>query len=314
MARRRYELGVGLLLAVALGITGYMAVRVGAIRFVGDQVLVTTTVADAAGLTEGAVVSIAGVDVGAVDAMRLVDGQASLTLAVDPEASVRKDAVARIRARSVLGEKYIELLPGQGALAESGDVLASEGGSYDIDQLVRALEPVITAIEPELVAEVMASLGAALREDPERVARMFERADVLLGNVTVASEDLPATMREARAPLGPARVAADDAQRAIKTAEVVLDRVDRVVIEAEGVAPEVAADLAAAMKDVRTLSAALEDRTAEIDAIIGNLSEIDRWELRRLLREEGIKVRLKEDEVVEGVLPFDGVAGDDPRR
>jgi ABC-type transporter Mla subunit MlaD len=227
---------------------------------------------------------------------------------------VRKDAVARIRARSVLGEKYIELLPGQGALAESGDVLASEGGSYDIDQLVRALEPVITAIEPELVAEVMASLGAALREDPERVARMFERADVLLGNVTVASEDLPATMREARATLGSARVAADDAQRAIKTAEVVLDRVDRVVIEAEGVAPEVAADLAAAMKDVRTLSAALEDRTAEIDAIIGNLSEIDRWELRRLLREEGIKVRLKEDEVVEGVLPFDGVAGDDPRR
>jgi phospholipid/cholesterol/gamma-HCH transport system substrate-binding protein len=291
-----------------------MAVRVGAIRFVGDQVLVTTTFADAAGLTEGAVVSIAGVDVGAVDAMRLVDGQASLTLAVDPEASVRKDAVARIRARSVLGEKYIELLPGQGALAESGDVLASEGGSYDIDQLVRALEPVITAIEPELVAEVMASLGAALREDPERVARMFERADVLLGNVTVASEDLPATMREARATLGSARVAADDAQRAIKTAEVVLDRVDRVVIEAEGVAPEVAADLAAAMKDVRTLSAALEDRTAEIDAIIGNLSEIDRWELRRLLREEGIKVRLKEDEVVEGVLPFDGVAGDDPRR
>jgi phospholipid/cholesterol/gamma-HCH transport system substrate-binding protein len=277
-------------------------------------VLVTTTFADAAGLTEGAVVSIAGVDVGAVDAMRLVDGQASLTLAVDPEASVRKDAVARIRARSVLGEKYIELLPGQGALAESGDVLASEGGSYDIDQLVRALEPVITAIEPELVAEVMASLGAALREDPERVARMFERADVLLGNVTVASEDLPATMREARATLGSARVAADDAQRAIKTAEVVLDRVDRVVIEAEGVAPEVAADLAAAMKDVRTLSAALEDRTAEIDAIIGNLSEIDRWELRRLLREEGIKVRLKEDEVVEGVLPFDGVAGDDPRR
>jgi phospholipid/cholesterol/gamma-HCH transport system substrate-binding protein len=314
MARRRYELGVGLLLAVALGITGYMAVRVGAIRFVGDHVLVTTTFADAAGLTEGAVVSIAGVDVGAVDAMRLVDGQASLTLAVDPEASVRKDAVARIRARSVLGEKYIELLPGQGALAESGDVLASEGGSYDIDQLVRALEPVITAIEPELVAEVMASLGAALREDPERVARMFERADVLLGNVTVASEDLPATMREARATLGSARVAADDAQRAIKTAEVVLDRVDRVVIEAEGVAPEVAADLAAAMKDVRTLSAALEDRTAEIDAIIGNLSEIDRWELRRLLREEGIKVRLKEDEVVEGVLPFDGVAGDDPRR
>jgi phospholipid/cholesterol/gamma-HCH transport system substrate-binding protein len=314
MARRRYELGVGLLLAVALGITGYMAVRVGAIRFVGDQVLVTTTFADAAGLTEGAVVSIAGVDVGAVDAMRLVDGQASLTLAIDPEASVRKDAVARIRARSVLGEKYIELLPGQGALAETGDVLVSEGGSYDIDQLVRALEPVITAIEPELVAEVMASLGAALREDPERVARMFERADVLLGNVTVASEDLPATMREARATLGAARVAADDAQRAIKTAEVVLDRVDRVVIEAEGVAPEVAADLAAAMKDVRTLSAALEGRTADIDAIIGNLSEIDRWELRRLLREEGIKVRLKEDEVVEGVLPFDGVAGDDPRR
>ena len=36
-----------------------------------------------------------------------------------------------------------------------------------------------------------------------------------------------------------------------------------------------------------------------LDRILANVEEIDKWELRRLLREEGIVVRLRPQEVVE---------------
>jgi alpha-ketoglutarate-dependent taurine dioxygenase len=43
----------------------------------------------------------------------------------------------------------------------------------------------------------------------------------------------------------------------------------------------------------------VERSTDSIETVLANLSEIDKWELRRLLREEGILVRFKENQVEE---------------
>jgi len=51
--------------------------------------------------------------------------------------------------------------------------------------------------------------------------------------------------------------------------------------------------------DGRLVLGDLKDSTGDIKLVLSNLKEIDKWELRRLLREEGIVVRLRESEVVE---------------
>ena len=80
----------------------------------------------------------------------------------------------------------------------------------------------------------------------------------------------------------------------------VVGRVD----EATENLPTITADVQAAVSDARemvTESRALlkriERSTSSIETELDNMSEIDKWELRRLLREEGILIRMKKDEV-----------------
>ncbi len=56
-------------------------------------------------------------------------------------------------------------------------------------------------------------------------------------------------------------------------------------------------DARAAITDARELIASLDDSRELIDRVLQNLEEIDKWELRRLLREEGILVRMRQSEV-----------------
>jgi ABC-type transporter Mla subunit MlaD len=70
--------------------------------------------------------------------------------------------------------------------------------------------------------------------------------------------------------------------------------------------PAITADVEAAVADARQMVAdskailkRVERSTDSIETVLANLSEIDKWELRRLLREEGILVRFKENQVEE---------------
>ena len=70
--------------------------------------------------------------------------------------------------------------------------------------------------------------------------------------------------------------------------------------------PKITEDVQAAVADTRLmiedshkLIRRLEASTATLETVLANLSELDKWELRRLLREEGILVRFKENEVQE---------------
>ncbi len=306
MARtRRYELGVGCLLVVAVLLVAFMALRLGAISGFGNRFEVTASFPDAAGLTQGAAVAVAGVQVGTISKLSLVDGRAVAELSLDPSAAVRKDALVRVRSRSVLGEKYIELAPGTGdaPLAEDGDALAVQGRSYDIDGLVQALGPLVEAVDPAVAGEVLERLGAALREDPDRFARMLESGDRILENTAAASQDLPAAVEEARATLAETRSAAAEARVAMRRATAVMDRADGVVARVDEAAPELIDDVSAAAADIRELLERLDASSGDIERILSNLSEIDKWELRRLLREEGILVRLRKHEVVEDDAP-----------
>lgn len=312
MARsRKHEIGVGVLLIVATGLLAFMSLKVGALKGLGDTLDVVALVPDAGGLTEGAEVKVAGVPIGKLTGLTVEHDQALLHLTLEEGAGVRADAIVQIRARSVLGEKFVELRPdsADAPLLKDGDKLSRSLPQTEIDQLVNALGPLVAAVDPEALNGALLSLNGALKEDPERLKRMLIDTETILHNAALASAQAPALMDESRGALASVKAAADQARPT-------LGHADRAI----GQLQTATAELPGALQDVRLLvgdarglvgeargavadgSAVLSDVHAQgpkVERIINNLSEIDKVELRRLLREEGILLRLREREVDE---------------
>ncbi len=299
---RKHQIGVGLLVIVSSLVLAWMALQVGALSNLGERVEVTAVLDDAAGLTTGAAVSIAGVEVGRVDGLRVDYDQAVVSLSLHPEAEVREDVLVLLRARSLLGEKYIELVPQSrdAAIVQSGAVLTNTHGQVEIDQFVTGLEPLIRSMDPEDLQKVIQPLVLALEEDPERPARMLRDAEATLKNLREASEDAPELVAETRQTLA-------DVRRVSRKAELVADRADRVLGEIEAAAeplpeatqrlPGLLDEAEATLIAAKEATAVLSDNSERIETILENFEQIDKWELRRLLREEGIVVRFRPSEV-----------------
>jgi phospholipid/cholesterol/gamma-HCH transport system substrate-binding protein len=305
MARNpRHELGVGLLVLAAAVLLGWMALKVGALRGLGSQVRLQTRVSDAGGLTEGAVVKIAGVDVGRVSGMRLEDRQAVLELEVRQDAAVPVDALVRVRARSVLGEKYVELIPGaqDAPLAADGALLASLPPPMEIDLLVNQLAPMLEGLPMEELAESLRVFNAAVAQDPQRVQRILADVEIMARNGARASEELPAALGESRETLRQVRDRLDQAEPSIARADRLLANLEAGTQDLPHTREQAEAlidETRQAVEEGRRLIALLDDNSARLEKILANAEEIDKWELRRLLREEGILVRLRKGEVLE---------------
>lgn len=90
-------------------------------------------------------------------------------------------------------------------------------------------------------------------------------------------------------------------------ADDIADRLDRVLGDVEiasGELPSAANtlpllldDARAAITDARALIGAMDESHELVERVLRNLEEIDKTELRRLLREEGIVVRMRPSEV-----------------
>ena len=301
---RAKEIGVGALVLVALGLLAIMAIRIGAVRGLGDTLQVSAVLPDASGVTEGASVKVAGVEVGRVGKLGVEHDHARVEFELKESAGLRRDVILQVRARSVLGEKYVELRPVSldAPLLTDGDTIEHITPTTEIDQLVNAMGPLLGALDPAALQTVIEGLSTAMAEDPERAGRMLVDLETLLHNAALASEEAPATLAEARATLASVRRATDEARPSIRKAEALIDRLDAATAELPATAKKVDGlvdETRAAVADGRKLLGEVEGSTDDLKLVLANLSEIDKWELRRLLREEGIVVRLKSKEVVE---------------
>lgn len=305
----KHEIGVGLLVLVAFGLLAWMSLEVGALRGLGDRVDVQARLDDAMGLEDGAVVKVAGVAVGTVTGITIDHDVAVVAFQLEPEAGLRRDAIVQVRARSLLGEKFLELQPQSrdAPRLQDGDTLASTRPAAEIDELVNGLAPVIATLDPEALKSTMDALSAAMKDDPERAARMLRNLDEILENGAEASRGLPGLVAEGTSAARDVRRVAAEARPVIRRAEAVAQRADTALAridEATVGLPETMQELdalvtetRAAVSDGQAVLARIDDKGPEIETILDNVSEIDKWEVRRWLREEGIKVRLRESEV-----------------
>lgn len=307
---RKYEIGVGLLMVVAASLLAWMSLKVGALGGFGDAVQVELRAPDAAGISPGASVAVSGVKIGTVDAMRIDHAHAVLTLAIDPAAQVRSDAQARIRSRSILGEKYVELVPSglDAPLLADGDQLVVHGQQTEIDEMVGALGPFMAAIDAEEIGEVVALLASALRDDPARIGRVFSNLDRTMAGAADASERLPDLLDRAERTLDRVDQTMIAATRTMGAADTQisaiagpLDRADALLADLQLAArplPGMMEDVEVTLEEARALLESVDGIGEDLKIVLSNVKEIDKWELRRLLREEGLVVRLRSHKVV----------------
>jgi len=301
---RKQEIGVGVLVLVAFGVLAFMSIKVGALRNVGEELQVQVVLGDAAGLSDGAAVRIAGVQVGQVQQMGVDHDQARITMAIAKSAKVRDDVKVQVRARSILGEKYIEITPvsKDAPLLTEGAILEVQTPQTEIDELVNSLGPLVRAIDADAVNVAMGRLTEALEDDPDRVLRMFKDVETILANSAKASGSLEDVVSETRSTLSSVRQVTTESRPLIRRSSAIVNKVDN----ATDTLPQITEDVQVAVADTRKMIAdshkliqRLESSADTLDTIFENLSELDKWELRRLLREEGILVRFKENEVKE---------------
>jgi phospholipid/cholesterol/gamma-HCH transport system substrate-binding protein len=295
---RRHEIGVGCLVLVAVGILVFMALQIGAIRGMGQNITVSAEFADAAGLNSGAVVSVAGVQVGRVDELRVQGAHAIATLGIEKTAAIRQDAKVAIRARSVLGEKYVEISPvsADAPLLADGGELVAEAKQVEIDQLVSSLGPLVGALDPA----AFKVLGDALKEDPDRAKRMLDDAERILHNAAIASDELPGVAQKARATLDSvertsesARPVIAHADRAIGKAETTLVRADELVASVDPAKVDALFDdLSAMVKGGRAVVEKVDASTGKVEKILDKADSFSKEDWLRITQEEGVLIRL----------------------
>jgi len=298
------ELSVGALLLAAIGVLVFMAVQTGSIQVETDEITATVRFDDAAGLSVGAGASVAGVEVGRVTAMQIEHNEAIVDLAIRESAGLRTDVIARVRARSLLGEKYVELVPQSRAepYLVDGDQITHTEGQYEIDRLVGKMGPLLDAAQPGKLTDSLEIMSAALVDDPERLERILVDLEAMMKNLREASALAPGIAKDAQAAAAEAKALAQETRPLITRAENSLAKLEASldpIQTATSKLPDLTDQIELLLTDAQNLVGGLEDQTDTIETVLANLSEIDKWELRRLLREEGILVRMRPNTVTE---------------
>jgi phospholipid/cholesterol/gamma-HCH transport system substrate-binding protein len=125
--------GVAILLAIAIGIYGYVYLREIPMRQRGYEINIVFD--NITGLEAGDAVTVAGLKVGKVKQMRLDNSHVAVRVWMNGEVPFPRNSRAALRSIGMIGEKYIDLMPGTAAeTLQDGDTIA---GAY-IDDLADA--------------------------------------------------------------------------------------------------------------------------------------------------------------------------------
>ena len=268
---------VGLMIVGAVLLLGYMAVRVGAVGGYRNGREVTMLFDDATGLVELAPIAAAGVKIGAVTRIEFAEHGALVTGRV--MVPVFSDASAAVRAKSLLGEKFVGLDPGhESAGALAGDRVRTTP-SADIDRMAAAIARAAEALDPADVKAIAHGLAEAL-SDADGVGKTMP------GAIRDVGRDLHQLAQSLQG------VSAQGTEIANRL-KPILAHIDEVTAKSGRTLD----DLEPAIRKLPATMDHLDALTRRIDALLAKADKLDKeqlkHDLRQILEEEGVYVRLK---------------------
>ncbi len=114
--------GTGIMLAIAIGIYGYVFLRDLPVRQQGYKINILFK--NVTGLQTGDAVTVSGLKVGRILEMKLDRDHVNVRVWMNGQVPFAKDSRAEIRSIGMIGEKYIDLIPGSGAaMLQDGDAI-----------------------------------------------------------------------------------------------------------------------------------------------------------------------------------------------
>jgi len=287
-----------MLLLVALAVFTWLSIQVGALRSFGDTFRVVAEFDDAAGLVEDATVKIAGVPVGAVESLELDFDRARVVLLLNHDAGIRSDVRAEIRARSLLGEKYVALRPQSetAALLGDGDVISNTVSAMDVDKIITRFGPLLDKVNPDDVARIVENLGEVTEGLGRDAPKVFEGLNGLISRLNLAAEAAPELKEEVPLLVTDLRRLSWKMEKSLTRAQQTLNAVDAAALAVPGTAQKLNAALDQVQPSMDDLSRAMaqsDEAITGLMSVMAKLEKLDEATLRRLLREEGVLVRLR---------------------
>jgi phospholipid/cholesterol/gamma-HCH transport system substrate-binding protein len=187
--RRHARLAIFVLVSSAL--TVWIGTEIAGFERSTDRYELHATFTDVTGLGPGDPVKLAGVRVGAVRSVQLVAGEARVAFGVDREVTVPVDSVVSVQAQDLLGRRLLRLDPGSaaGALAD-GDVMANTSASVHLGELINELGPLLEAVRPERVNELVSALNDALGGNRETIGALTTDLATVLDTAASRSETI----------------------------------------------------------------------------------------------------------------------------
>ena len=281
---------VGAMVLGAVLLLGYMATSLGSIR-TGDGKEVVMVFDDATGLIETAPIAISGVKVGTVRTIEYGDGGAKVTASIRRDIKLWKDARAAVKAKSLLGEKFVSLMPGNEASGPLEGTRVQTLASSDIDRMAGAIARLAENVDPKDVREIVHGLAVALGEDgkgssvPEalvEVGRDLHRLAASVETATMSAKDIAKQLEPVLAKL-----------------DAVAARTDKTLV---GLQPTV--------EKLPSTLASFERVAKRIDALLARAEKTDierlKFDIKKILQEEGVYVRMKSRNVKEPKAPGSG--------
>ncbi|MDP1820705.1 MAG: MCE family protein [Acidimicrobiales bacterium] len=196
----RVAVKFGAFVVICLIFTGYLAFTIGNLDVRDplnrDNYRLSATFDDVTGLLVNDNVKVAGVVVGKVTAVSTEAGKAVVEFQVaDDHDNIPKDSYAAIRWRNLIGQRYLYLYPGKSPEAfQDGDEVCPRAEVcknvevVDLGQLFNRLGPIVGAIDPSQVNQLLETLTQALDGREDKVGQALDDLAVLARGLATRDE------------------------------------------------------------------------------------------------------------------------------
>ncbi len=223
---------------------------------------------DATNLGAGDPVKLAGVRVGKVRSVQLAAGHAEVSFDVDQGVDLPEDSTVSVQAQDLLGRRELRLDPGTSDhMLAYGDVMEHTTSAVHLGELINELGPLLEAVRPEQVNQLVSALDDALSGNRETIAGLTTDLATVLDTVASRSDTIASLTDDYS-------VLIDQVGRRDQSIQRLLDNLLRLTDTfhaSEDVLVDALDTLPATTDSLRAL---LDDNAANVDSMLTDLATV----------------------------------------